>query len=172
MVGLVLITNVHFSRFLPFATSINRQTSFVDAAEPCPIDYSDRQDLANNRLPPLLRTSPINIYALWKRIEGENWRLMYIGQRRFKSGWSRIEQHLFSKPQGTQSKLLEVRAVIESGAEIGITAILVEPDSMRLAIEDELIYRNSMYTEHIIWNLKGRAKPPKVGTGRGRARGQ
>jgi hypothetical protein len=143
------------------------QQSLVDAAEPCPIDYSDRQDLADNRLPPLLRTSPINIYALWQRKEGENWQLMYIGQRSFKSGWSRVEQHLFSTPQGTQSKLLEVRAVVESGAEIGITAILVEPDSMRLAIEEELIYRNSMSAEHIIWNLKGRAKLPRVRMGRG-----
>ncbi|WP_313057868.1 hypothetical protein [Pseudomonas rhodesiae] len=141
------------------------QKSLVDA-EPCPIGYSDRQELENNRLPPSLGTSPVNIYALWKREEGKTWQLMYIGQRSFKSGWSRIAEHLFKKSKSTQSKLLEVRAVIESGAEIGITAILVEPDSMRLAIEEKLINRNSMSAEHLIWNLKGRTKLPKVGTRR------
>src|SRR5262245_7871545 len=102
---------------------------------PCPIDYVDKKALENNELPPSLGKSPINVYALWKRaLPDGKWELMYIGQRSHTSGWSRVEQHLFSTPQGTQSKLQEVRAAIQSGAQIGVTAILVEPDSMRLSV--------------------------------------
>ncbi len=148
---------------LDISSTIAAAQKNLVGAEPWLIDYSDKQDLKNNQLPSSLRTNPINIYALWKRESGEAWQLMYIGERKFESGWSRIEQHLFSTPKSTQSKLLEVKAVIESGAEIGITAILVEPDSMRLTIEEELIKRNSMSAEHLIWNRKGRAKLPKIG---------
>lgn len=70
-------------------------------------------------------------------------------------------QHLFSTPQGKKSKLQEVRAAIESGAQMGVTAILVEPDSMRLSIEEELINRNSLSVGHLPWNRKARAKASK-----------
>jgi hypothetical protein len=127
------------------------------------IEYSDKEELKANRLPSNLKASAINIYALWKRDNsGADWRLMYIGQRSFKSGWSRVEQHLFSTPRGTQSKLAEVRSAIESGAQIGVTAVRVEPDSMRLSIEEELIGRNSQLKEQLLWNTKARAKPTKV----------
>lgn len=86
---------------------------------------------------------------------------MYIGQRSLKFGWSRVEQHLFSTPKRTQSKLNEVRAAIDFGSQIGVTAIQVQPDSMRLAIEEELISRNSLSAEHLVWNKKARAKLPK-----------
>lgn len=126
---------------------------------PTLIDYVDKSALKNNKLPPVLGQSPINVYALWKRsvADGE-WELMYIGQRSHRSGWSRVAQHLFSTPQGTQSKLEEVRAAIESGAQIGVTAILIEPDSMRLSVEEELINRNSSSDGHLLWNRKSRAK--------------
>lgn len=129
---------------------------------PCPIDYVDKEALEKNKLPSSLRKTPINVYALWKRIGSEErWELMYIGQRSHKAGWSRVAQHLFSTPLGTQSKLQEVRAAIESGAQIGVTAILVEPDSMRLSVEEELINRNSTSDGHLLWNRKARAKVPK-----------
>ncbi len=130
---------------------------------PHAIDYVDKEALKNNQLPSSLKNSPINIYALWKRDEPEaDWELMYIGQRSFKSGWSRVEQHLFSTPQGTQSKLKEVSAVIATGAQIGVTAVRVEPDSMRLSIEEELINRNSQSDRQLLWNRKARAKPSKA----------
>lgn len=129
---------------------------------PTLIDYADKKALKNNKLPPVLVQSPINVYALWKRggADGE-WELMYIGQRSHRSGWSRVAQHLFSTPQGTQSKLEEVRAAIESGAQMGVTAILVDPDSMRLSVEEELINRNSSSDGHLLWNRKGRTKVSK-----------
>ena len=105
------------------------------------------------------------MYALWRRTEADGkWELMYIGQRSHKSGWSRVEQHLFSTPQGTQSKLREVRTAIQSGAQMGVTAILIEPDSMRLSVEEELINRNSSSDGHLLWNRKGRANVPKRGS--------
>ncbi|WP_143599106.1 hypothetical protein [Variovorax boronicumulans] len=129
---------------------------------PVLIDYADRTALEKNQLPPLLGKSQINVYALWKRANSEEkWELMYIGQRSRQSGWSRVAQHLFSTPQGTQSKLQEVRAAIEAGAQIGVTGILIEPDSMRLSIEEELISRNSSSDSHLLWNRKARAKLPK-----------
>lgn len=129
---------------------------------PVLIDYTDRTALEKNELPSLLGNSQINVYALWKRANAnEEWELMYIGQRNRKSGWSRVAQHLFSTPQGTQSKLQEVRAAVEFGAQIGVTGILVEPDSMRLSVEEELINRNSLSDIHLLWNRKARAKLPK-----------
>lgn len=131
-------------------------------SEPCPIDYLDRDAIKNNQLPPSLGKTKINVYALWKRVGSEEkWELMYIGQRSHKSGWYRVAQHLFSTPQGTQSKLREVRAAVQAGAQIGVTAILVEPDSMRLSVEEELINRNSSSDDHLLWNRKARAKAPK-----------
>ncbi len=132
------------------------------AAIPCPVTYVDRVALEKNKLPPTLGTTPINLYALWKRAGDQaEWELMYIGQRSYKSGWSRVAQHLFSTPQGTQSKLQEVRAAIRAGDEIGVTAILVEPDSMRLSVEEELINRNSSSTDHLRWNHKARSRIKK-----------
>ena len=132
-------------------------------SEPYVIEYADKLALKNNKLPPSLAVNPINIYALWKREQGKTWELMYIGQRSFESGWPRVREHLFHKHPKTQSKLAKVRIALESGAEIGVTGILVQPDSMRLAIEEELICRNSQSAQHLVWNLKARAKIAKVG---------
>lgn len=41
------------------------------------------------------------------------------------------------------------------------TAILVEPDLMRLAVEEELINLNSKQLGDLPWNKKARAKPSK-----------
>ncbi|MBK6567658.1 hypothetical protein [Candidatus Aalborgicola defluviihabitans] len=151
-------------------------SALIDAAQerllastPCLIDYSDKKTLKNNQLPSSLGGDSINIYALWQRnTSNEKWELMYVGQRSFKSGWGRVRQHLFSTPSGTQSKLQEVRAAIESGAQVGVTAILVQPDSIRLTVEEELINRNSLSETHLLWNKKARAKVSKPRSG-GRA---
>ncbi|MEB5964492.1 hypothetical protein [Comamonas testosteroni] len=125
---------------------------------PVPIVYHDTAVLKNNQLPLSLKKSPINVYALWMRANSdEAWTLMYIGQRSRKYGWSRVAQHLFATPSGTQSKLQQVRAAIEAGAQIGVTGILIEPDSLRLSVEEELIQRNSSSDKHLLWNQKARA---------------
>lgn len=133
------------------------------SATPSPIDYVDMEALEKNKLPPALGKSRINLYALWKRTGDQaEWELMYIGQRSHKFGWSRVAQHLFSTPQGTQSKLKEVHAAIRAGDKIGVTAILVEPDSMRLSVEEELINRNSSSIDLLRWNRKARSRVKKV----------
>ena len=128
-------------------------------SDPHPIAYSDAVDLASNRLPSTLKTGRINVYALWVRAKGRSdWQLMYIGQRSARSGWSRVAQHLFATPKGTQSKLDSVREALNRGDCIGVTAILVTPDSMRLAVEEELIARNAAVLGGLPWNIKGKAK--------------
>ena len=123
------------------------------------ITYQNGVALESNKLPESLGGTPINVYALWVRADTRStWRLMYIGQRSTKNGWGRVKQHLFSTPKGTQSKLAQVRAVIESGAEVGVTAIHVEPDSMRLAVEEELINLNSKSQYDLPWNQKARSR--------------
>jgi hypothetical protein len=130
---------------------------------PIPIVYHDRAFLKNNQLPLSLKKSPINVYALWMRANSdEDWTLMYIGQRSRKYGWSRVAQHLFTTPSGTQSKLQQVRAAIEAGAQIGVTGILIEPDSLRLSVEEELIQRNSSSGKHLLWNQKSRANVSRL----------
>lgn len=53
-----------------------------------------------------------------------------------------------------------MRAVIEAGDEIGVTAIHVVPDSMRLAIEEELTALNKgKATGALPWNLKAISRP-------------
>lgn len=137
------------------------QVALIDST-PEAIPYQDKVLLENNQLPPSLGSAPLNIYALWARTtEASKWTLMYIGQRSTKNGWNRVKQHLFSTPKGTQSKLAQVRAVVEAGAEIGVTSLLVEPDSIRLAIEEELIGLNSKSPADLPWNDKGRAKSGK-----------
>jgi hypothetical protein len=124
---------------------------------PVAIPYRDKVALKNNKLPASLVVSPINVYALWvRRSPDEGWEPMYIGQRSSKSGWGRVRQHLFSTPRGTQSKLAMVRAAINAGFELGVTSILLEPDSIRLAVEAELIFGNTASSTDLPWNGKGR----------------
>lgn len=49
---------------------------------------------------------------------------------------------------------------------MGVTAILVQPESLRLAIEEELLLQNSRYVGQLPWNKRGvtklalRTQPP------------
>ena len=133
------------------------------------VSHHDMEDLAaNNHLEEIVGLS-FNIYALWSRPTPQStWTLMYIGERHSHSGLERLGEHLFKVGKGTQSKLEEVRSILREGAQMGVTVILVEPESMRLAIEEELLQRNSLYLGQLPWNKKGvtRAKfripPPEA----------
>jgi len=128
-------------------------------APPAIIVYSDLNDLRKNQLPESIQTSPINLYAIWSRQkEKSNWMLQYIGQRSVKQTLGRIRQHLFYTPPGTRSKLQLVQKARESGEEIGITAIFIEPDYLRLSIEDELIRQTTQKGGALPWNKKSRLK--------------
>ena len=119
------------------------------------IEYKDVAELRNNSLPTELIVSPINVYALWTRAKGANWSLKYIGQRSVKKGWSRVGEHLFWKHPKTQSKLDQVLQALLAGEELGVTGILVTPDSLRLTVEAELISLSSK-NGGLPWNQKGK----------------
>ena len=126
---------------------------------PSVVVHADLNDLRKNKLPDSLGTSPINLYAIWSRQKGsDSWALQYIGQRSVKNGWERIRQHLFHTPAGTESKLHRVREALNAGQEFGVTAILVEPDYLRLSIEDELIRQTTRQAGTLPWNKRSRAK--------------
>lgn len=125
-----------------------------------PVTYADLKDLRNNVLPTDYESRSINLYALWVRSSpAETWQCMYIGQRQQKKAWSRVREHLFHTPKGTQSKLVQLAEQLRKGCQVGVTGVLVEPDSIRLALEEELIYRNTLSESALPWNNKGRRKP-------------
>ena len=98
-----------------------------------------------------------NIYAVWTRDKSSNpWRVMYIGQRTQQFVVERIKQHLFKTPNGTQSKIEQVTQLVQSGKEIGLSAVLVAPDPIRLSVEDQLIFRNTNSETDLLWNNKSR----------------
>jgi len=134
------------------------RTALLDA-EPTPVAHNDLKDLRNNRLPETLRSRSINVYAIWARKRGtSSWTAKYIGQRTARSCWARVCEHLFHVHAQTESKLEQVRAALHDGFEIGVTGILVEPDSLRLTIEDELIRVGSREPEALAWNTRSRAR--------------
>lgn len=99
-----------------------------------------------------------NIYALWvKRTGSDQWVLMYVGQRTRKMIKARLNQHLFKKPTKTQSKIDFVRKEIASGSRIGVTTVLISPDSLRLSVEDEIISNLTKEKSNLPWNLKSRS---------------
>lgn len=147
--------------YLNLAKLIERcRAALLDSA-PTAINHTDLVDLRKNRLPDALRKRSINVYALWTRKKGTSlWALKYIGQRSTNSCWRRVCEHLFHVNHRTESKLERVREALRDGYEIGITGILVEPDSLRLTLEDELIRLGSRDPGSLPWNRKSRAKVP------------
>lgn len=128
---------------------------------PIAISYLDSTDTSSSSLPQALIGSCINIYALWTRgATSDGWTLRYIGQRSvrgsIRGGTSRLSEHLFRVHPRTQSQLERVRGALAEGLEIGVTGILVEPDSLRLTIEDELIACAKLRAR--LWNRKGGGK--------------
>ena len=141
------------------------KATLIDA-EPTPIAHNGIDDLRNSKLPESLGSSAINLYALWSRPEGtENWSLQYIGQRTATKCCSRLREHLFHKPDKTQSKLDLVKEALRQGHELGVTTTLVEPDYLRLSIEDELI-RQTTLTHALPWNKRSRSKIRSTGPNR------
>lgn len=135
------------------------EVALLDAT-PHRVSYTDKIDLANNLLPDELLANKINLYALWIRnSEADPWRAMYVGQRKMKEGWPRVRQHIFKTYEGTASKLSQVRQALSSAQDIGVTGALVLPDSLRLAVEEEVINRNTKKPQDLPWNEKSRKTP-------------
>lgn len=132
---------------------------------PASITFSNIEDLSQNAT---INESVIaqevgddaNVYAIWSRASNsEKWVVMYIGQRTKDKVIERIKQHLFKTPSGTQSKIEKVKAQLSNNCTIGISAILITPDPLRLSVEDQLIFRNTNKDSDLPWNNKSRNVP-------------
>ena len=99
-----------------------------------------------------------NIYAFFVReADNASWLPVYIGQRAAHRLRERIRQHL-AGCKGTGTKNDKIRKVVSEGKKIGISWVKVEPESMRLSVEDMIIA--SMREENdwaLPWNRWGLA---------------
>lgn len=95
-----------------------------------------------------------NVYALFvrERKEHSKWKVMYVGERKADGLRSRITEHLIKKDPQTGSKLAEIQASVASDLEIGLSFIRVEPQSLRLYVEETIIANNK---SELPWNSQG-----------------
>ena len=95
-----------------------------------------------------------NVYALSVRSLGENesWSTVYVGERKSPGLRERITQHLITKDHRTGSMLEAVKTAVAAGQEIGVSFIKVEPESLRLFVEETII---SKHKQELPWNTQG-----------------
>lgn len=143
---------------LDIAAFVKRAQQELLEAPPIPVTHDDVDNLASGAgaPPEAILGRTFNIYALWARPNLDApWTVMYIGTRHSSAGLSRLRDHLFKVSSGTKSKLGEVRDLVRAGAQVGVTLILVKPESLRLAVEEELLQANSRYIGQLPWNKRG-----------------
>lgn len=81
-----------------------------------------------------------NVYAIFVRQNPSNaWNLVYVGQRKSANLRERLTQHLIRKSAQTGSMLEDVKSAVAEGKEIGVSCIKVEPESLRLFVEETII---------------------------------
>lgn len=93
-----------------------------------------------------------NVYALYVRRLNEPWLPVYVGQSKNIGLRDRLTQHLISKDHRTGSMLEAVKTAVSMGEEIGVSLIKVEPESLRLYVEETII---SMHKKELSWNTHG-----------------
>jgi len=94
-----------------------------------------------------------NVYALYVRGAGEKaWLPVYVGQRKSANLRERISHHLITKNEQTGSMLAAVKTAVAAGDSIGISLIKVEPESLRLFVEEMIIALNK---STLPWNTHG-----------------
>jgi hypothetical protein len=108
---------------------------------------------ANEELLKSLRHSG-NIYALFVRqpTEDANWEAVYVGERKSIGLRDRITQHLINKDARTGSMLEAVKTAVASGSSIGLSFIKVQPESLRLYVEETIIAKHK---STLLWNTHG-----------------
>ncbi len=100
-----------------------------------------------------------NVYAIWSREpKSDKCTVKYIGQRSVKDIRGRLMEHLWNKSDSTYSKLKEVRSEWDENNDIGISTVLIEPDSLRHAVEVQLICNNTKGEVGLPWNKQERKK--------------
>lgn len=82
-----------------------------------------------------------NLYCIYIRLPGEDdsWRPVYVGERKSIGLRDRITQHLINKNHRTGSMLEGVKMAVASGQQIGLSFVKVEPESLRLYVEEHII---------------------------------
>lgn len=105
----------------------------------------------NNKLLSKIKNSA-NVYAIFVEERNGLWEPVYIGQRKASGIKERIIQHLIKKDKRTGSKLDNIKDCVNRGIGIGLKFIKVEPESMRLYIEEMLINNNK---SRLKWNKHG-----------------
>ncbi len=92
-----------------------------------------------------------NVYALFVRApsQGAPWVKVYVGERKSAGLRDRITQHLVDKHERTGSMLEAVKTAVSSGSDIGVSFIKVQPESLRLYVEETKIAK---YKQELPWN--------------------
>jgi hypothetical protein len=94
-----------------------------------------------------------NVYALFvRRNDSEEWIPVYVGQRKSANLRERLTQHLINKNVQTGSMLEAVKTAVAAGEKIGVSFIKVNPESLRLFVEETII---SSRKSELPWNTHG-----------------
>lgn len=109
-------------------------------------------DLANKKILDNI-SGNANLYAIFAAPNASStFSLKYIGKTTRKLARQRIRNHLIKKDERTGAKLKNVQAHIQSGGQIKISWLKIEPESLRNYLEEELIARHA----EVEWNGKGK----------------
>lgn len=94
-----------------------------------------------------------NLYALFSSPKkSKTFSLRYIGKTTRKLARQRVWNHLIKKDDRTGAALDKVKAHVMSGGSIKIAWVRVDRESLRNALEEELIHRHT----EADWNRNGR----------------
>lgn len=121
----------------------------------CSLQYWPIEEikLANQEFLRSLRHSG-NVYALFVRAptEGAQWVPVYVGERKSIGLRDRITQHLIDKNERTGSMLEAIKTAVAAGSSIGLSFIKVQPESLRLYVEEAIIAKHKSM---LPWNTHG-----------------
>lgn len=122
---------LRYSKIKTFFETIN---DVVKVSSNKTIDY----EYIKKSMPKKVGDRP-NIYGIYAKKGDEEWELKYIGQRKQNGILQRLNNHLHTDNEGTQSKNSNVKGALSEGYEIGVKLFYINPDSMRLYYEEKLI---------------------------------
>jgi hypothetical protein len=95
-----------------------------------------------------------NIYAIFEagKEADSQWMVRYVGERKSDGLRQRLTEHLIKKDARTGSKLGEVKNSVSEGKRIAVAFIKVEPEALRLYVEESIIARHK---QALPWNNHG-----------------
>ena len=101
-----------------------------------------------------------NVYAIFVRPNGKktDWSQMYVGERKSAGLRQRITEHLIEKDDRTGSMLEAIKTAVSANHAIGLSFIKVEPESLRVFIEETIIAKHK---QELPWmSFNGRVTCP------------